>query len=139
MTRQKRAHYLTSDQLITELRECKRLGYVTAKMAGYFYMIAERYSHHPWFVGYSYREDMVAAAVLSLIENWQKFDPDKPYGTPENPKKHNMFAYYTTCCYRVFLKYLNDERYEQDIKDKLMIISGHNPSFNYDDRNRDQE
>ena len=131
--RKSRQHYVTNEQLTEEHRECQRAGRVTEKMAGYFYQIAERYSKHPWFNGYSYREDMVCAALLALIENWNRFDPDKPYGAPDKPKKHNPFAYYTTCCYYVFLRFMNDERREQKIKDELLLDAGYDPSFNYKD------
>lgn len=133
MTRRARPHYASNENLIAEYRECKKLGRVTEKMGDYFYKIAEGYSKHPWFSGYSYREDMVAAASLALIENWQKFDPDRPY----NGKQHNPFAYYTTCCYYVFLRYMHEERRERDIKDKLLIEAGYDPSFNYTEKEQD--
>lgn len=130
----KRKAYLTSEQLIEEYRNCKKLGKLTSKMAEYFMMIAERYSRHPWFVGYSYREDLVAAGVLALVNTWHKFDPDKPYFTKDGkPRTHNAFAFYTQCCYYAFRDYLRDEKRESDIKNKLLIEHGYDPSFMFDE------
>lgn len=122
-----KGHYVTNAQLLEEFKNCKAAGKLSNKMAKYLQMVAERYSFHPWFVGYSFREDMVAAAVVNLVANWHKFNPEKS----ENP---NPFSYYTTACYRSFLSYLDSEKNERDIRDKLLIEAGANPSFNYQDR-----
>lgn len=58
---------------------------------------------------------MVSAAMLVLVESWHKFDPDKMHGDPEKPRKSNAFAYYTTCCYRIFLKYMKDEQHKAPV------------------------
>jgi hypothetical protein len=118
-------YYVTNAQLLEAFHEAKALGRLTDRMARYLQMIAERYSYHPWFVGYSYRDDMVAAAVVNLVANWHKFNPEK---------SDNPFAYYTTASYRSFLSYLDAERRERDIRDELLIEAGSNPSFNYQDR-----
>lgn len=119
--------YVTNAQLLEEFYVAKAAGKLTDKMAKYLMMIAERYSYHPWFAGYSFREDMVCAAVVNLCANWHKFNPEKQ----EIP---NPFAYYTTACYRSFLSYLDSERKERDIRDELLIEAGANPSFNYQAR-----
>lgn len=128
----KRSHYLTNAELNDAHRECQKLGHLTNRMAGYLHQIADKYSHHPWFVGYSFREEMVSAAMLVLVESWHKFDPDKMHGDPEKPRKSNAFAYYTTCCYRVFLKYMKDEKTQADIKNALLIDMGYDPAYSYD-------
>lgn len=118
-------YYVTNAQLLEAFHEAKAQGKLTDRMARYLQMIAERYSYHPWFAGYSYRDDMVAAAVVNLVANWHKFNPEK---------SDNPFAYYTTASYRSFLSYLDAERKERDIRDELLIDAGANPSFNYQDR-----
>ena len=91
-------------------------------------LIAERYSLSPSFIGYSFREDMVSSAVLNLVANWHKFD--------ENVSS-SPFAFYTTAVYRSFLNYLAHEKGERDIRDKLLIEAGSNPSFGFQDRDTD--
>ena len=120
-----KGHYVTNSELLPAFIEAKAAGKLTNKLAKMLHMIAERYSYHPWFVGYSFREDMVMLAVLNLVANWHKFDPEK---------SSNPFSYYTTACYRSFQSYLGDERDEREIRDKLLIEAGANPSFNYQSR-----
>lgn len=117
-------HYVSNAQLLEEFHICKKDGKLSNKMAKYLMLVAERYSYHPWFAGYSFREDMVCSAVVNLCANWHKFNPEKS-DTP------NPFSYYTTACYRSFLSYLDAERKERDIRDELLIDAGASPSFNY--------
>jgi hypothetical protein len=119
-----KGQYVTSAQLLEEFYASKAQGKLTNKMAKYLMMVAERYSYHPWFAGYSFREDMVCTAVVNLCVNWHKFNPEKQ----EIP---NPFSYYTTACFRSFLSYLDAEKKERDIRDELLIEAGSNPSFNY--------
>jgi hypothetical protein len=122
-----RGHYVKNADLLAEFLVAKKAGKLTDKLAGYLMQIAEKYSFHPWFANYSFREDMVCTAVVNLCANWHKFNPEKQ----EIP---NPFSYYTTACYRSFLSYLDDERKERDIRDQLLIEAGSNPSFNYQSR-----
>ena len=122
-----KGHYVTNAQLLEAFYEAKAANKLTDRMAKYLMLVAERYSYHPWFAGYSFREDMVCTAVVNLCANWHKFNPEKQ----EIP---NPFAYYTTACYRSFLSYLDSERKERDIRDELLIEAGANPSFNYQAR-----
>jgi hypothetical protein len=118
-------HYVKNAELLAEFHICKAKGELSPLMAKYLMMIAERYSYHQWFAGYSFREDMVCTAVVNLCANWHKFNPEK---------SDNPFAYYTTACYRSFLSYLDAEKKERTIRDELLIEAGANPSFNYQAR-----
>lgn len=118
-------YYVKNADLMEAFHEAKQLGRLTDRLAKYLAMIAERYSYHSWFVAYSFREDMVASAIVNLVANWHKFNPEK---------SNNPFAYYTTATYRSFLSYLDAERKERDIRDELLIEAGANPSFNYQAR-----
>lgn len=120
-----KGHYVSNKELLEEFLICKaNNGKLSNKMGRYLELVAERYSYHPWFANYSFREDMVRTAVVNLVANWHKFNPEKQ----ENP---NPFSYYTTASYRSFLSYLDAERKERDIRDELLIEAGANPSFNY--------
>ena len=122
-----KGHYVTNAQLLEGFYASKKAGKLTNEMAKYLSLVAERYSYHPWFAGYSFREDMVGTAIVNLCANWHKFNPEKQ----EIP---NPFAYYTTACYRSFLSYLDSEKKERDIRDELLIDAGASPSFNYQSR-----
>lgn len=119
--------YVTNAEIMAAWTEAKKLNKLTPELARCLKLIAERYSYHPWFCGYSYREDMVCAALVNLCVNWHKFNPEKQ-------QIPNPFAYFTTCVYRSFLAYLDDEKTQREIRDELLIEAGASPSFNYQAR-----
>lgn len=115
-------HYVTNGVLLPAVIEAKALGKVTDKLIRMIQMIAERYSRKANFIGYSFREDMVSAAVMNLCNNALKFNPEK---------SNNPFSYYTTGIHNSFLQYLADEKKHRNIRDALLIDAGSNPSFNF--------
>jgi len=117
-----RGHYVTNAQLLPAVLEAKELGKVTDKLIRMIWMIAERYSRKSNFVGYSFREDMVAVAMVNLCNNALKFNPDK---------SANPFSFYTTAIHNSFLQYMADEKKHRKVRDRLLIESGANPSYNY--------
>lgn len=123
-----RKHYVSNAQLIEAIARDKANGQkLSSELAGYLYMIAERYSFSPSFGGYSFREDMVSFAVVNLCANWYKYDPEK---------SDNPFAFYTTAAYRSFLQYLADEKKQRNIRDQLLVDSGASPSFSFQERSK---
>jgi len=122
-----KGHYVTNAQILEAFYDAKEKNELTKELARCLTLVAERYSYHPWFAGYSFREDLVATAVVVLCANWHKFDPTK-YDNP------NPFSYYTTTCYRAFMSFLGEEKKEREIKDELLVDAGSNPSFGYQAR-----
>jgi hypothetical protein len=118
-------HYVTNSVLLPEVIRAKELGYVTNELAVMIRLIAERYSRSGSYVNYSFREDMVAAATLNLCNNALKFDTEK---------YKNPFAYYTTAIYHSFLQFIAEEKKHREIRDKLLIDAGSNPSFAYSEK-----
>ena len=68
---------------------------------------------------------MRAHALWILVKGWKKFD---------TTKGSNPFAYFTQAIKHAFYQYDNDERYERDIKDEILVKRGDSPSFSYLDR-----
>lgn len=124
-----KGHYVTNSQLLPAVIEAKQLGYVTDKLISMIMKIAERYSHKHNFVGYSFREDMVCAAVMNLCNNALKFNPEK---------SSNPFSFYTTAIHNSFLQYMADEKKHRNIRDALLLDAGANPSFNFLEREKDE-
>lgn len=115
-------HYVRNADLLPAVIEAKELGKVTDKLVKMLWLIAERYSRKGNFVGYSFREDMVSAAVENLCKNALKFNHEK-YSNP--------FAFYTTAIHNSFLQFMADEKKHRNIRDALLIDAGANPSFNF--------
>ena len=122
-----KGHYVQKEELLNEIAECKKTGVLSSQLSKYLWLIAERYSFSPSFGRYSFREDMVSFAVVNLVANWYKFDPER---------SDNPFAFYTTAVYRSFLQYLADEKKQRDIRDELLVEAGANPSFSFQDKSK---
>ena len=117
-----RGHYITNSVLLPEVIKAKEIGRITNELARMLMLITERYSCKSNFVGYSFREDMVSFALVNLMANALKFNPEK---------SNNPFAFYTTAIRNSFLQYLADERKHRDIRDQLIMDEGFNPSSTF--------
>ena len=117
-----KGHYVRNADLLPAIIEAKEEGKLTNKLIIMIQLIAERYSRKSNFIGYSFREDMVSAAVENLVKNWHKFNQEK-YSNP--------FAFYTTAIHNSFLQFMADEKKHRNIRDALLIDAGSNPSFNF--------
>lgn len=120
-----RGHYVTNGVLLPAVLEAKDMNVVTVKLIKMINLIAERYSRKHNFVNYSFREDMVSAAVMNLCNNALKFNPEK---------SNNPFSFYTTAIHNSFLQYIAEEKKHRQIRDQLLLDAGSNPSFNYQEK-----
>lgn len=115
-------YYLTNATLLPEVIKCKKKGKISNELAKMLMTLTDRYSKSSKFGGYTFREDMVSEALINLCQNALKFDPEK---------SSNPFAFYTTAIHHSFLQFLNNEKKHRNIRDKMLIELGENPSFNY--------
>jgi DNA-directed RNA polymerase specialized sigma subunit len=122
-------HYVRNSDLLPAIIEAKQHGKVTNKLIVMIQKIAERYSRKSNFIGYSFREDMVSAAVENLCKNALKFNHEK---------YNNPFAFYTTAIHHSFLQFMSDEKRHRNIRDALLIDAGSNPSFNFLEVEKDE-
>lgn len=125
-----KGHYVTNSVLLPEVIRAKQLGRITNELAKMILLIAERFSCKSSFVGYSFREDMVSFAMVNLMANALKFNPEK---------SNNPFAFYTTAIRNSFLQYLAVEKNHRDIRDALIVEEGLNPSFNFSENGKDDQ
>ena len=114
--------FVDNAELLAEVIECKKVGVISDKLARMLMLIAEKFSYHRYFIGYSYKEDMIADALVNLAERALLFDPEK---------SKNPFGYYTQAIYRSFRQFTLSERDERIVKDKMLLELGANPSFNF--------
>lgn len=130
MTKEKNIHYVNnrdfSQAVVEYCQEVKvardnnnRLPIVPNYIAQCFLKIAEGLSHKANFIRYTYREEMVMDAVencLKAIENYN-IEAATRTGTP------NAFAYFTQISWYAFLRRIQKEKKQQDIKIKYIINS----------------
>lgn len=120
----KRKNYLNNKSLLAAVIESKTAGKISPELAKLFMLLVNRFAKKGNFVGYTYNEDMQGLALVTLCHTWHRFNPE----ISQNP-----FAFYTQCVKNAFLQYINKERKHRDIRDKVMVSEGLNPSFTYAD------
>lgn len=117
-------YYLTNADLLPAVLEAKEKGRITDRLGRMLLLLTDRYSRKANFNGYSYREDMVSAAIINLVQNALKFDPEK---------SQNPFAFYTTAIKNSFLQYMLEEKKQRYIRDQLLCDEGQEASYSFND------
>ncbi len=69
--------------------------------------ISKRLSTRFNFSGYSFREEMIGDGILNGLEAVKSFNPEK---------SKNPFAYFTQIIYRAFLRRIDKEKSEYEVK-----------------------
>jgi len=85
-----------------------------------FLKIAEGLSHKANFVRYTYREEMVMDAVENCLKAIENYNIDKATRTG----KPNAFAYFTQISWYAFLRRIQKEKKQQDIKLRYLSETG---------------
>lgn len=99
---------------------CVNHGRITNKLGTMFLKLVERYSHRSNWRGYTYIDEMRGQALVQLSQVGLQFN---------EAKSDNPFAYYTAAVNNSFTRVLNLEKRNQNIRDDILIDSGHLPSF----------
>ena len=76
-----------------------------------FLKIATHLSYKPNFVNYPFREDMICDGIENCLQYIDNFDPEK--------SKH-PFAYFTQIIYYAFLRRIQKEKKQLEIKQKIL-------------------
>ena len=90
-----------------------------------FLKIATHLSYKPNFVNYMFREDMICDGIENCVQYIQNFNPDK---------SKNPFAYLTQIIYYAFLRRIQKEKRQLEIKNKILDKSGYEVAFHTDDK-----
>jgi len=108
---------------VSEANKCKEQGLprpiVTDYIAQCFLKISEGLSHKANFVRYTYREEM----VMDAVENCLKAIDNYNLETATRTGKPNAFAYFTQIAWYAFLRRIQKEKKQQDIKLKFLSES----------------
>ena len=101
-------------------QKSKKTPIVPNYIAECFLKIAEGLSHKSNFIRYTYREEMVMDAVENCLKAIKNYDIETATrtGTP------NAFAYFTQIAWYAFLRRIDKEKKQQDIKLKYLTKSG---------------
>jgi len=88
---------------------------ITNYIGSCFLKIATHLSYKSNFVNYMYREDMISDGIENCVQYIHNFDP---------AKSKNPFAYFTQISYFAFLRRIQREKRQLDIKTKIVEKSG---------------
>ena len=88
-----------------------------------FLKIATHLSYKPNFVNYMFREDMICDGIENCVQYIQNFNPEK---------SSNPFAYFTQIIYYAFLRRIQKEKRQLEIKNKILTKSGYDQVFHTD-------
>ena len=80
-----------------------------------FLKIATHLSYKPNFVNYMFREDMICDGIENCLQYIDNFNPEK---------STNPFAYFTQIIYYAFLRRIQREKKQLEIKTKILERSG---------------
>ena len=95
-------------------------GKATDKLAMMWIKLCERYATRGNVRGYTYNDEMKGQAILQLAQIGLQFDESK---------SANPFAYYTAAVTNSFVRVINLEKRNQNIRDDILEMNHMNPSY----------
>ena len=131
MKPKEKPHYVNNAQFSTSVvdyvqtvrkakKANKKIPIVPDYIAECFLKIAEGLSHKSNFVRYTYREEMVMDAVENCLKAIENYNIELATRTG----KPNAFAYFTQISWYAFLRRIEREKKQQDIKLRYINHSG---------------
>ena len=126
MPKKKSEHYVNNKELLEALivyrakvaraaEEGKPKPRITNYLGSCFLKIATHLSYKPNFVNYMFREDMISDGIENCVQYIHNFDPEK---------SKNPFAYFTQVIHYAFLRRIQKEKKQLDIKTKIIERTG---------------
>ena len=134
--RTKNEHYVNNKEFLTALikyREDVEIARLQDKpkpvipryIGECFLKIANHLSFKPNFVNYMFKEDMISDGIENCVQYIHNFDP---------AKSKNPFAYFTQIIHYAFLRRIQREKRQLEIKNKIIEKSGYQEVFNDDNK-----
>ena len=134
--RTKSEHYVNNKEFLAALikyREDREIAQIQDKprpvipryIGECFLKIANHLSFKPNFVNYMFKEDMISDGIENCVQYIHNFDPEK---------SKNPFAYFTQIIHYAFLRRIQREKRQLEIKNKILEKYGYSEVF--DDNNQ---
>ena len=136
MPKKRSEHYVNNKELLDamidyriKVKRAKENGDPPPPISNYlgdcFLKIATHLSYKPNFVNYMFREDMICDGIENCVQYIENFNPEK---------SKNPFAYFTQIIYYAFLRRIQKEKRQLEIKNKILDKSGYEVAFHTDDK-----
>lgn len=131
MAKKNLEHYVNNKEFLyaiveyrKKLLEAKELGQPKPRITNYlgecFLKIATHLSYKPNFVNYMFKDDMICDGIENCVQYIHNFNPEK---------SSNPFAYFTQIIYYAFLRRIQKEKKQLEIKQKIIERSGFDEVF----------
>ena len=132
MTRRKRSeHYVNNKEFLAALIEYREKVALAAargepkpRITNYlgecFLKIATHLSFKPNFVNYMFKDDMICDGIENCVQYIHNFNPEK---------SQNPFAYFTQIIHYAFLRRIQKEKKQLEIKNKILEKTGFDEVF----------
>ena len=135
MVKKKSEHYVNNKELLEALivyrakvaaaaEQGKSKPRITNYLGECFLKIATHLSYKPNFVNYMFRDDMISDGIENCVQYIHNFDPEK---------SRNPFAYFTQIIHYAFLRRIQKEKKQLEIKTKIIEKSGFDEVMTVDD------
>ena len=135
MAKKKSEHYVNNKELLAALIDyraqvavAKTKDLPKPRISNYlgecFLKIATHLSYKPNFVNYMFRDDMISDGIENCVQYIHNFDP---------AKSKNPFAYFTQIIHYAFLRRIQKEKKQLEIKTKIIEKTGYDEVMVVDD------
>jgi len=115
-------HYVNNKDFLNAMtewkKECgkaKRKGTIEPPVTNYigecFLKIANHLSYRPNFINYTFRDEMISDGIENCLQYLRNFDPKK---------SQNPFAYFTQIIYYAFIRRIQKEKKQSEIKSRII-------------------
>ena len=88
---------------------------ITNYLGSCVYLIATNLAKRPNFSNYSYKDEMISDAIENCLLYFGNFSPEK---------SNNPFSYFTQISYYAFIRRINKEHKQADIRKKAIMQTG---------------
>jgi DNA-directed RNA polymerase specialized sigma subunit len=130
-TRKRSVHYVNNKEFLAALMEYKKKveiakqedkakPQITNYIGECFLKIATHLSFKPNFVNYIFKDDMISDGIENCVQYIDNFNPEK---------SQNPFAYFTQIIHYAFLRRIQREKRQLEIKNKILEKSGFDQVF----------
>jgi hypothetical protein len=135
MSKKKSEHYVNNKELLEALivhrnkvQYAKENDLPKPQITNYlgecFLKIATHLSYKPNFVNYMFREDMISDGIENCVQYIHNFNPER---------SQNPFAYFTQIIHYAFLRRIQKEKKQLEIKNKIIERTGYDEVMMIDD------
>ena len=135
MVRKRSEHYVNNKEFLyaivqykADIKEAEAKGEPRPVIPRYlgecFMKIARHLSYKPNFVNYMFKEDMISDGIENCVQYINNFNPEK---------SSNPFAYFTQIIHYAFLRRIQKEKKQLEIRQKIIDKSGFEEVMTTDD------